>query len=38
VFVPRKQQGGPGFDWNQALTRILAVTSTMATLYIAIHR
>ncbi|MCG6987888.1 MAG: SLBB domain-containing protein, partial [Gemmatimonadetes bacterium] len=31
VFVPRKVQGGPGFDWNQALTRILAVTSTMAT-------
>jgi polysaccharide export outer membrane protein len=38
VFVPRKPQGGPGFDWNSALTRILAVTSTMATLYIAIHR
>jgi protein involved in polysaccharide export with SLBB domain len=38
VFVPRKVQGGPGFDWNQALTRILTVTSTMATLYIAIHR
>ena len=38
IFVPPKAETDGGFDWDSALTRILAVTSTVATVYIAVNR
>lgn len=38
VYVPRKPDNVSGFDWNSALTKILAATSTLATLIIAVKR
>ncbi|UCC24254.1 MAG: SLBB domain-containing protein [Gemmatimonadales bacterium] len=38
IFVPSKVETDGGFDWDSALTRILAVTSTVATVYIAVNR
>ncbi|MDT8340450.1 MAG: SLBB domain-containing protein [Longimicrobiales bacterium] len=38
IIVPEKPPAGEGFDWDAALSRILAVTSTLATVYIAVNR
>lgn len=38
IFVPAKDVERGAFDWDSALTRILAVASTVATVYIAFGR
>ena len=38
VFVPAREESETGFDWNSALSRVLAVASTMATVVIAVRR
>jgi protein involved in polysaccharide export with SLBB domain len=38
VFVPARPETGDGFNWDQALSRILAVGSTLATIFIAVNR
>ncbi|HSG47717.1 MAG TPA: SLBB domain-containing protein, partial [Longimicrobiales bacterium] len=38
VFVPTREETQGGFDWDTALSRILAVASTLATVYIAVNR
>lgn len=38
IFVPTQNESVGGFDWDQALTRILAVATTVATVYIAFGR
>ncbi len=38
IFVPRKADTGQGFNWDSALSRVLAVATTLATVYIAVNR
>lgn len=38
VFVPMREESREGFDWDTALSRVLAVASTLATVYIAVNR
>jgi hypothetical protein len=38
IFVPRKAEADEGFNWDSALSRVLAVATTLATVYIAVNR
>lgn len=38
IFVPARPETESGFDWDTALSRILAVGSTLATIFIAVNR
>lgn len=38
IFVPEQEESEGGFDWDNALSRVLAVASTLATVYLATSR
>lgn len=38
IFVPARPERDGGFDWDTALSRVLAVGSTLATIFIAVNR